>query len=93
MPDGTTISPGSVDIGAPVGGTANYESVRKVFANNCVPCHGNKGGVTLSTYENIKAALSNVQSAIEQNRMPPTGLSPGDKQLLKDWFARGAPEK
>ncbi len=77
----------------------NYASVQKqVLANQCLTCHadstGNKGGLNLEGYSNIKANLNQIMyRVLETKDMPPAGLTGYSFQLMKLWLESGAPEQ
>lgn len=70
----------------------------QIFEPKCFKCHsdagGNKDGINLETYTNVKSRIENILSAIKDNSMPKSGqpLSAEDKELLEKWVKAGAPE-
>lgn len=77
------------------GGQVSYAQVNsQIFTPQCVSCHGNSGGVDLSTYSNVIQNLSKVQQqALTNKTMPPSGpLSASDQALLQSWISAGAPQ-
>ncbi|KYG70704.1 hypothetical protein AZI85_01875 [Bdellovibrio bacteriovorus] len=70
----------------------------EVIAPKCLECHssagGNRGGVNLETYANVKAEIAAIQSTVANNSMPLNRqpLSARQKALLNKWIEAGAPE-
>lgn len=69
----------------------------QIFSAHCTKCHsvgaGNKGGVNLESYQNIKALIQTIAGEVNGNSMPPSGPLPDtDKALLNSWIDAGAPE-
>lgn len=70
----------------------------QVISNNCLECHsaaaGNKGGINLETYQNLKANLIDVQADLADDSMPKdrNPLSAAEKDLVNTWIKNGAPE-
>ena len=100
---GYTVNPipsDSVPLGGPgtSGATVDYATVNaNVFQPNCVRCHsqagGNKGGINLETFAQVKSRIQLIASAVNSGIMPPSGtISASAKQKLNDWIASGAPE-
>ncbi|NJL24846.1 MAG: hypothetical protein HC902_06540 [Calothrix sp. SM1_5_4] len=77
----------------------NFETVKRVvFQNYCFRCHstagGNRGGVNLETYANVRPILAEIKWQVETGNMPADGPMPVSEQnLLLQWIADGAPEK
>ena len=77
--------------------TFNYVYTN-IIQPNCVSCHGNAGGVTLSSYNNVRnyvtagnAAGSTLYTAITQRNMPPgSPLSTDQITSLRNWINNGA---
>lgn len=76
----------------------SYADVRDmVFAPYCYRCHsaarGNRAGINLETYANVRLNLSKVYSAaIVRRIMPPRKPLPQSPyNLLKMWIEAGAP--
>lgn len=69
-----------------------------ILEPSCYACHsaaaGNKGGVNLETYANVKAQLADVQADVDSGDMPQSGpeVSASLKAVLDQWIANGAPE-
>lgn len=65
----------------------------KVFAPRCVSCHGNAGGINLSSYESVIANLGAVERTALRTKTMPKGesLSQQESQLLEAWLQAGAP--
>ncbi len=77
----------------------DYEKARNaVIAPRCLGCHaavtGNKGGVNLESYSNIRKLLTRVTfRTLEKQDMPPKGsLTMDEFNYLKTWIDQGAPE-
>jgi len=66
----------------------------KIFEPHCTECHGNKGGVNLETYANVKLNLNDIaRTTVEQKTMPKNGaLAKDEITLLSEWIKAGAPE-
>ncbi len=66
---------------------------QRIFAPNCVSCHGNSGNVNLETYPNVLAQISKIKTSIFENRtMPKRGaLTNRDLAILWNWIEMGAP--
>ncbi len=88
----------------PVGDTQVYfaEVMAKVIQTNCLKCHsekaGNRGGINLETYASVFENRFELKDDVEQGVMPPrpprgTALTDGQKSLILEWLAKGAPEK
>lgn len=79
----------------PVTGPISFALVfERVFAPNCVSCHGQRGGVNLETYDNVFANRQAIVDAVDGGFMPPRSrspLSPEQKELLMRWIQSGAP--
>ena len=91
---------------APPGPTWHGE-VRPIVEARCAGCHvaGGIAPFALDTYQEAKGRAAAMAAAVESNRMPPWGagaadvgylhdpsLTPGQKQAVRDWADRGAPE-
>lgn len=76
----------------------NYASINTfVLSNQCLSCHseasGNKGGLNLETYIQIKSNLNQIMyRVLETKDMPPNPLPETQFNLLKYWLESGAPE-
>lgn len=68
--------------------------VKKVFARNCVSCHGNSGDVNLETYAQIRSNLAKIkQSVFVDHTMPKRGtLTDEEMSILWSWIDLDAPE-
>jgi len=89
---------------SPISGNLSQEGVitfatikNQILGPQCLRCHssagGNRGGVNLETYANVKARLTGIQSAINNNFMPPSGaLAQNLKTLFNTWVTGGAIE-
>lgn len=66
----------------------------KFFSKYCTACHGNKGGISLQTYANVKKNIAAVKKAALDDKTMPKGTSASaeDLKLLSDWIAAGTPE-
>jgi uncharacterized membrane protein len=77
----------------------DYASVQfAVISPKCLNCHsasgGNKGGLNLETYPQVRANMNRIYfRAIEKRDMPAEGLPQASFDLLKSWLEAGAPEK
>ena len=75
---------------------SGYEAVSKfVIGPNCLNCHsnasGNRGGLNLENYDSIKLQLNQIYlRSVERQDMPPGGLEPALRDILKDWIENGA---
>jgi outer membrane lipoprotein-sorting protein len=80
-----------------------YADIKSIFDSNCVGCHSGdrpKGGVDLSSFENIMASRavapgdadhSRLIKVIRSGKMPPAGpLANGDVDKLAAWVNGGA---
>lgn len=90
----TSLPEGITTRNLPGSGAVDFATVSaQIFQPNCVRCHGSAGGVNLSSYQGVKAALTRVTAAVNSGAMPPGGpLSPSLKSLLAQWVSAGAPE-
>lgn len=77
----------------------DYATVRaRVFAPNCIGCHGFEGGVSFETYADAKSnALGAYREAVQDRTMPPRRsttprLNTCQAALLKLWIEAGTPE-
>lgn len=76
----------------------NYASINNlIISNQCLNCHsnatGNKGGLNIETYSNVKANLNQIMyRVLETKDMPPNGMSESQTNLFKFWLESGAPE-
>ena len=61
----------------------------------CTSCHGGSnpsGGLSFTTYNNVKAYGKSMNSAIQSNAMPPGGgMASADKQMFQNWVNEGMP--
>ncbi len=70
----------------------------EVIAPRCLGCHatitGNKGGVNLESYANVRKYITRITfRTLEKQDMPPAGpLSTAEYNFLKAWIDLGAPE-
>jgi hypothetical protein len=77
----------------------DYTTVKsQILDPQCLRCHsnagGNRGGVNLETFANVKAYLNRIQQAVTSGFMPPTGpLSASQKNIINQWISSGAPER
>ncbi len=70
----------------------------QVFDLYCLQCHstagGNRAGINLETYANVKSIVARIDSAVRGGVMPPrTTLPAAAKDLLIAWIEGGAPEE
>lgn len=82
--------------------TFGFETIKQlVFASEagrCLNCHseakGNRGGVNLETFANVRAQLNDIKFDLEMNFMPRTGppLPDYEKSVIFKWIEMGAPE-
>ena len=77
----------------------DYKFVNQnVFAPKCIRCHsnagGNKGGINLESYAQVKQNIAKIQDAvIVQQFMPPAGpLTEDLRGILSQWIDKGLPE-
>lgn len=75
------------------------EVFTQVIGPRCAGCHseagGNRGGVNLETFANVKSELAAIDEAVATGFMPPRRsgpLTPEQKDLLARWIAAGAPQ-
>ena len=89
------------DLTNPIQGPITYNAtVKKIFDNNCISCHGGimpEAGLSLETYAGVRAAVESdlvlTRMTSAQNPMPPTGLLPGTTvDIIEEWIAEGYPE-
>lgn len=77
----------------------DFQSVRAaVLTPSCLQCHssagGNKGGLSLETYQQVRAQLNRIYyRSVEKKDMPAEGLPSFQLELLKNWIESGAPER
>ncbi|MBC7465168.1 MAG: c-type cytochrome [Bdellovibrio sp.] len=75
-----------------------YQAVNtSVLAKNCVSCHsqagGNKGGVNLETYAEVKRNIKEIREQVADKSMPPrTQLSDAQINMIITWIDAGASE-
>jgi uncharacterized membrane protein len=73
--------------------------MEKVIQPKCLECHaaagGNRGGVNLETYAEVRLNLADVKADVEDGSMPKRRqpLTQAQKDLILNWIAAGAPEK
>lgn len=94
-PSPTEVSPTPTPTLTSAGSSVTYSQVAaRIFTPQCVRCHGNSGGVNLSTYSDVTQNLSRVeQAALTDQVMPPgSPLSASDQSLLQEWINEGAPQ-
>ncbi len=78
----------------------NFAQVdEQVFRPKCVQCHSNaeknSGGVNLENFENIVAALKEINQDIRSGEMPRAPMAPltrEEKTMLLSWIQMGAPK-
>lgn len=79
-------------------GQLTYQAVNtSVLAKNCVSCHsqagGNKGGVNLETYAEVKRNSKQIREQVADKSMPPrTQLSDAQINMIITWIDAGATE-
>lgn len=68
-----------------------------VIGPKCATCHsiagGNRGGLNLETYDNVKAQIALVKDAVGAGWMPPRSrppLTPDERDLVLKWIEQGA---
>lgn len=70
----------------------------QILAPRCYECHsnagGNRGGINLESYQNVKNMARAVNASVVNNSMPMnrSPLTAAQKQLLASWVAAGSPE-
>ena len=86
--------------------TIDYESqIQPIFNLKCVDCHGNFGGLDMSSYENLMNGgnsgdvvipfdhfSSELWIRIDSGQMPPgnNDLTPNEVDLIAEWIDEGA---
>lgn len=84
--------------GAGNNGPVDFKMINsQVLQPYCFRCHsqagGNKGGINLETYSQVKPKISRIKGAIESGFMPQNSTLPaGPKSMLIAWINSGAPE-
>ena len=78
----------------------SYETgAKSIIQRNCLNCHSEDarkdGGVSLSTYEQIKGKKDRIMiRTFDIKDMPPGGaISSNEREALKQWFENGLPKK
>jgi mono/diheme cytochrome c family protein len=77
----------------------DYQAIRtQIFQPHCLRCHsqagGNRGGINLESFTNVKNNTTVTLQAVKSGFMPPSGpLDPQLVTLLETWIKAGAPEK
>ena len=80
------------------GTSLDFSSVKaQFFQPYCLRCHsttgGNKAGINLETYTNVRSVIVKVQNAVNGGVMPPSGSLPSAAvAFLNQWLQAGAPE-
>lgn len=93
---GASGRPGGVSSMANV--SLNYRTMQAaVLGPQCLRCHsaagGNQGGLSLETYQQVRASLNRIYyRSIEKKDMPSGGLGAAQYDMLKSWIEAGAPE-
>jgi len=76
-------------------------TIKTIFADNCVSCHGSNGGVTLSNYNGVKTVVNNgklwnsinhLSGASKAMPNSTTKLSSCNLRQIKIWIDAGAPQ-
>ncbi len=96
----TEIPPGAGASGGSSQGASTLDfatTKSQVFETYCLRCHsaagGNKGGINLESFGNVKPLVQRIQSAVDRGSMPPSGGLPSTaKSQLTNWIQAGAPE-
>ncbi|WP_374079499.1 hypothetical protein [Bdellovibrio bacteriovorus] len=82
-----------------VAASLDYQSLNmSVIGPQCLRCHstagGNQGGLSLETYQQVRANLNRIYyRSIEKKDMPSGGLGEAQYGLLKAWIEAGGPER
>ncbi|MBC7660587.1 MAG: hypothetical protein H7249_12890 [Chitinophagaceae bacterium] len=91
--------PDPIPVPTPPAVVVDYAYVnRAVFTPYCTSCHslaaGNRGGINLETYANIKRLLKKIKrEAVTDKSMPPDApLADEVSSILDTWITAGAPE-
>jgi mono/diheme cytochrome c family protein len=107
-PLATTTPPGGTTTTTtpPTASTVSYSSsIQSAFNQYCVSCHGNSGGVNLSSYSALMASQYNgtavvtpgnsagsiLYQVVTSGNMSGYGMSSAQAQSLADWINQGAP--
>lgn len=89
----------------PIGRLAWNDYIGTLFAARCVSCHGEAGGLALTTYNELvmggssgAAFISNAPDAsplimVQLTGNHPGQLSPDELARVKEWISLGAPER
>lgn len=78
---------------------ADFAAIQKIFtANRCMNCHftGNPRNImVLETHAQVTAEAVRIQESLDSDFMPIGNpkMSQADKDIIREWFAAGAPEK
>jgi uncharacterized membrane protein len=83
-------------VNRPVLESISYADVKtKVFDVSCVRCHGNDGGVTLETYEEVFHEMELIRiTTLEEHSMPKgSSLSAEQIEVLTAWINAGGPNE
>ena len=96
-----------ISLAVVVNAQVDYETeIQPIFNSSCTNCHGNSGGLSLSSYSNLMSnnvivagdhAASELYNRITQRLppgdMPPAGsLSQSEIDLIAQWIDEGALE-
>ena len=91
-------APSTASANAPISQAANFAAVQNVMAQRCTMCHGEQlqmKNVRLDSPQSLKLHAQNVyQQAVVTKIMPmnnSTGITDGERLLIKQWFEAGAP--
>lgn len=85
------------ELGVP--SSLDYATVQaRVIGPQCLHCHsaagGNRGGLSLETYQQVRANLNAIYyRSVEKRDMPDAGLPQPELEMLKAWIEAGAPQK
>ena len=90
-------------------GQVDYSDIQEILNDNCTSCHGNSGGLNLSSYTDLMSGTSNNGPAItpynhasselwirvNSGQMPPGNNDLTDEQidLIAQWIDEGALEE
>ena len=90
-------APSPASANAPISQAANFAAVQHIMTQRCTMCHGEQvqmKNVRLDSPQSLKLHAQNVyQQAVVTKIMPmnnSTGITDGERLLIKQWFEAGA---
>jgi mono/diheme cytochrome c family protein len=98
LPTGTPTTTGTTTT-PPASNVSYSASVQSAFNSHCITCHGNSGGVNLTSYSAVmgsgvvtsgNAAGSRLYQSVTSGSMTGYGMSSAQVQSLADWINQGA---